>query len=143
MHNLFSDKKKSGSGQRKLRVGEEIRHIIAELLMRGEVHSPTLLNSSITVSEVRVSPDLKNATVYVMPLAGERKDELLLALKESSPKFRHLISKRLRLRYIPKLHFALDNSYEEAQRINDLLKNPDVAKDLKHDSDKGLGKLEE
>ena len=129
LHNLFSDKK-SGGGQRNLRVGEEIRHALADIFIRGEVHSMDLFGASITVSEVRVSPDLKNATAYVMPLAGENKEGMLEALKKSSPELRHLVSKRVKLRHIPKIFFALDESYEEAQRINNLLKNPDVARDI-------------
>jgi len=129
MHDLFSDKKKSGS-QRNLRVGEEIRHALASIFMRGEVHSMDLFGASITVSEVRVSPDLKNATAYVMPLAGKNKEGLMEALKKSAPELRHLISKRVKLRYTPRLFFMLDESYDEAARINNLLKKPEVARDL-------------
>ncbi|MEQ1705751.1 MAG: 30S ribosome-binding factor RbfA [Rickettsiales bacterium] len=129
MHDLFSDKK-SGGGQRNLRVGEEIRHALADIFMRGEVHSMELFGASITVSEVRVSPDLKNSTAFVMPLAGKNKDGLLEALKKSSPEIRHLVSKRVKLRHVPKIFFALDDSYEEAERINNLLKQPDVIRDI-------------
>lgn len=129
MHNLFSDKK-TGGGQRNLRVGEEIRHALADIFIRGEVHSMELFGASITVSEVRVSPDLKNATAYVMPLAGENKEALLAALKSSAPELRHLVSRRMKLRYMPKISFALDTSYEEAERINKLLQNPEVVRDL-------------
>lgn len=135
MHDLFSDKK-SGGGQRNLRVGEEIRHALANIFMREEIHSMELLGVSITVSEVRVSPDLKNATAYIMPLAGKDKQGLLEALKKSSPEIRHLVSKRVKLRHVPKIFFALDDSYDEAQRINKLLNQPDVARDLeKHSTD--------
>jgi ribosome-binding factor A len=134
MHDLFSDKK--SGGQRNLRVGEEIRHALANILMREEIHSIELLGASITVSEVRVSPDLKNATAYIMPLAGKNKEGLLEALKKSSPEIRHLVSKRVKLRHVPKIFFALDDSYDEAQRINKLLNQPDVARDLeKHPTD--------
>lgn len=129
LHNLFSDKK-SGGSQRNLRVGEEIRHALADIFMRGEVHSMDLLGASITVSEVRVSPDLKNATAYVMPLAGEKKEVLINALKISAPELRHLVSKRVKLRHVPKIFFALDDSYDEAERINNLLKKPDVIRDI-------------
>jgi ribosome-binding factor A len=128
LHNLFSNK--GSSGQRHLRVGEEIRHAIADIFLRGEVHSIELFGASITVSEVRVAPDLKNATVYVMPLAGEHKEEKLEALKDSAPEVRHLVSKRVKLRYTPKIHFALDTSFDEAQRISSLLSKPEVARDL-------------
>jgi|CXWL01.1.fsa_nt_gi ribosome-binding factor A len=129
LHNLFSDKK-SGGAQRNLRVGEEIRHALADIFIRGEVHSMDLFGASITVSEVRVSPDLKNATAYVMPLAGKNKEGLLEALKISSPELRHLVSKRVKLRHVPKIFFSLDESYDEAQRINNLLKKPEVVRDL-------------
>ncbi len=128
LHDLFQNK--SNSNQRPLRVGEEIRHAIADIFLRGEVHSIDLFGASITVSEVRVSPDLKNATVFVMPLAGEGKEEKLEALKAASPEIRHLVSKRVKLRHAPKLFFELDKSYEEAERINVILQKPEVARDL-------------
>ena len=133
LHNLFSDKK-SGGVQRNLRVGEEIRHALADIFIRGEVHSMDLFGASITVSEVRVSPDLKNATAFVMPLAGENKEALITALKMSSPELRHLVSKRVKLRHVPKIFFSLDESYDEAERINNLLKKPEVVRDLKPES---------
>jgi ribosome-binding factor A len=125
----------SGTNTRPLRVGEAIRHALADIFMRGECHMPELAHSgiSITVSEVRVSPDLKNATAYVMPLAGEHKEELIKALKEATPELRYLVSKKVDLRYMPRIHFTLDNSFDEAQRINNLLKNPEVARDLEKD----------
>jgi len=134
LHDLFSDKK-AGGAQRNLRVGEEIRHALAEIFLRGECHSPNLASASITVSEVRVAPDLKNATAYVMPLAGRNREELMEALKVAVPELRHLVSKRVKLRYTPRLQFALDVSYDEAQRINDILQKPDVARDLKDESE--------
>lgn len=127
LHDLFSGK---ASGQRPLKVGEEIRRAISDIFLRGELHSIELLGASITVSEVRVAPDMKNATVYVMPLGGEGKLEKLEALKEAAPAIRYLVSKKVQLRYMPKLHFALDESFDEAQRINSLLQKPDVARDL-------------
>ena len=129
LHDLFSDKK-SGGAQRNLRVGEEIRHALADIFLRGECHSPNLMSASITVSEVRVAPDLKNATAFVMPLAGRNKEELLESLKMASPELRHLVSKRVKLRYTPKLFFQLDTTYDEAQRINDLMQKPEVVRDL-------------
>jgi ribosome-binding factor A len=129
LHDLFSDKK-SGGAQRNLRVGEEIRHALSDIFLRGECHSPGLMSASITVSEVRVAPDLKNATAYVMPLAGNGKEELLELLKVAAPELRHLVSKRMKLRYTPKLFFQLDSTYDEAQRINSLLQKPEVVRDL-------------
>ncbi len=128
LHDLFPSK--SHGNQRPLRVAEEIRHAISEVLIRGEVHSAELFGASITVSEVRVAPDMKNATVFVMPLAGEMKKERLEALKTASPEIRYLVSKKVKLRYMPRLHFTLDNSFEEAERINSLLQKPEVARDI-------------
>jgi ribosome-binding factor A len=127
LHDLFTGKSTS---QRPLRVGEEIRHAIADVFLRGEVHSIDLFGASITVSEVRVSPDMKNATVFIMPLAGEQKEERLEALKVAAPEIRYLVSKKVKLRYMPKLYFQLDNSFDEAERINALLNKPEVARDL-------------
>jgi ribosome-binding factor A len=133
LHDLFSGK--SGGNQRPLKVGEEIRRAIADIFLRGEVHSIDLFGASITVSEVRVAPDMKNASVFIMPLAGEQKKERLEALKVAAPEIRYLASKRLQLRYMPKLHFELDNSFDEAERINTLLNKPEVARDLSKDDE--------
>jgi ribosome-binding factor A len=129
LHDLFS--KKSGTaGQRPKRVGEEIRHALADIFLRGECHMPDLMGASITVSEVRVAPDMKNATAFVMPLTGANKEGLLEALKIAQPELRYLVSKRMDLRYMPRIHFALDNTFDEAERVDKLLKNPDVMRDL-------------
>lgn len=128
LHDLFSGK--GASGQRPLRVGEEIRHNLADIFMRGECRSPDLFDATITVSEVRVSPDLKNATAFIMPLAGANKERLLQALKDAAPEIRHHLSKRVKLRHTPRLHFTLDASFDEAERIDNLLKSSNVVKDL-------------
>jgi ribosome-binding factor A len=133
LHDLFSSK---SNAQRPLRVGEEIRHALADIFMRGECHSPALAKFSITVSEVRVSPELKNATAYVMSLGGLYKEEMLEALKEAAPELRYLASKKVKLRYMPRIHFALDKSFDEAERINKLLKQPEVARDLETPAEK-------
>jgi ribosome-binding factor A len=129
LHDLFSGK--GSSSQRPLRVGEEIRHALSDVFMRGECRSPDLFDVTITISEVRVSPDMKNATAYFMPLAGQNKDKLLQVLRDSAPEIRHLVSKKVKLRHTPRIHFSLDESFDEAQRIENLLASPDVAKDLK------------
>jgi len=121
---------KASTNPRNLRVGEELRRRLAEIFLRGECHTPGLSGASITVSEVRVSPDLKNATAYVMPLGGRDKDILLKILIEAAPEIRHLISQKVELRHAPKIYFALDESFDEAQRIETLLKKPEVARDL-------------
>ncbi|MDX1975163.1 MAG: 30S ribosome-binding factor RbfA [Rickettsiales bacterium] len=126
---------KQPTGTRPLKVGEAIRHALAEIFMRGDCHSVELLGTSITVSEVRVSPDLKNATAFVMPLAGENKKELLNTLKIASPEIRYLVSKKVDLRYMPKIFFQLDESFDVAHHIDTLLKKPEVARDLKNPDD--------
>lgn len=99
--------------------------------MRGETGAPELDGVSITVSEVRVSPDLKNATAYVMPLGGEKKQDVLEALIRHAPHLRVLVANKMALRYMPRIHFKLDVSYEEASRIDALLRDPSVARDIK------------
>lgn len=116
--------------QRQLRVGEEIRQALSQVFMHGETHLPLLDSGSITVSEVRISPDLKNATVYVMPLAGEQKEAIMKALKENATMIRNLMNKRIVLRYSPKLFFKLDTSFEVASRINLLLNSDRVKQDV-------------
>lgn len=133
LHDLFSGK--GQQGQRPKRVGEEIRHALADIFLRGDSNSPDLLNVSITISEVRVAPDMKNATAYVMPLGGQNKKELLEALRVAAPELRYLVSKKMQLRYMPRIHFSLDESFEVAEKIENLLKKPEVAKDLGKTSD--------
>jgi ribosome-binding factor A len=116
--------------QRQLRVGEEIRHVLADIFMRGECYDPDITNNPITVSEVRISPDLKNATAYFMPLGGKNRDLVLAALIRNAPILRKLVSDRMQLRYAPRVSFRLDNSFDEAHRIELLLKSPAVARDL-------------
>ena len=132
LHDLFSTK--ATQGQRPKRVGEEIRRSLADIFMRGECHSPELVGASITITEVRVSPDLKNATAFFMPLAGQHKKELLEALKVASPELRYLVSKKMALRYMPRIHFSLDESFDVAEKIDTLLRKPEVAKDLAKES---------
>ena len=118
-----------GPTQRQLMVGEELRHALSSVFQRGEARIPELADISITVSEVRISPDLKNATAYVMPLAGERAEEVIKLLNEAAGGLRHMMSKRVALKFSPKLHFKLDRSFEEASRINQLLSTPKVRRD--------------
>ena len=119
-----------GGGQRPRRVGEEMRHVLAELLRTEHLRDPALAGASITVTEVRMSPDLRNATAYVMPLGGARAEEILGGLRRSAAYLRGLAARRLGLRYAPDLAFALDRSFEEAERVRALLSRPEVARDL-------------
>lgn len=124
--------------QRQLRVGEEIRHVLAQTLSRGELHDPELADRTITVTEVRISPDLKNATAFVVPLGGEHSPEVLVALRRCAGHLRSIVAHELRLRYAPHLGFELDQSFDRAQRIEELLHRPEVMQDLvAHDEEDG------
>jgi ribosome-binding factor A len=118
--------------QRQLRVGEEIRHVLAAILMRGDVPWPPGLNPpTITVTEVTVSPDLKNASAYVMPLGGVKLKETVRAMNDCAGFFRYAIGKTVTLRHVPKIRFMADESFATAHRIEEILHAPEVAKDLK------------
>ena len=123
--------------QRQLRVGEELRHALSAVLMRGDLRDPALSDVSITVTEVRVSPDLRNATAFIMPLGGDNTDEVLAALKRASAFLRGQVSRQVRLKYSPSLSFQADQSFDEAQRIDDALRRPEVVRDL-HPDQRGL-----
>lgn len=116
--------------QRQLRVGEEIRSALAQIFAHGETHNPILDGSSITVSEVRISPDLKNATAYVMPLAGGNKEAVMEALKDNAGRLRGMVTRKVVLRTSPRIGFKLDTSFEEAGRINMLLQSDRVRADV-------------
>jgi len=118
------------SGQRPLRIGEEIRHLLSETLERGDFRDPDLVGNSITVTEVRMSPDLKYGKVFVMPLGGRNRPQALAALARAEGMFRAIIAHKLRLRYLPHLHFTVDESFDVASHIDSLLRKPEVARDL-------------
>jgi ribosome-binding factor A len=120
----------SAPGPRPLRVGEELRHALAHIFEQGRLHDPALAGVALTVTEVRVSPDLKNATAYVMPLAGAHAGEALEALKRASGFLRRELAQAVKLRIVPTIGFALDTSFEHASRIDALLHRPEVARDL-------------
>ena len=124
------------ASQRQLRVGEEIRHVLARLLRPGELRDPALRDASITVSEVQVSPDLRNATAYVIPLAGANAGEIMAGLKRSAPFLKSRLAREVELRYVPNLVFAFDNAFESAERIAALLQSPAVERDLHSDAEK-------
>ena len=119
-----------GGSQRQLRVGEQVRHAIAEILAQGSVHDADLEGHIITVPEVRMSPDLKLATIYVMPLGG-RDTELVIAALERNKKFlRGEVARRVNLKFAPDIRFRVDERFDEAERIEKLLRTPAVQKDL-------------
>ena len=122
-----------GPSQRQLRVGELVRRTLSDVLNRAEIHDPELNRMSITVGEVRLSPDLKVATAYVMPLGGEDKERLLAALRRAAPWFRGRVSEKAGLRSAPEIRFDIDRTFDEADKIGALLRRPDVARDIKDD----------
>ena len=115
---------------RLLKVGERVRHILSELLTRQEVHDETLTAHSVSVTEVRMTPDLRNATVYVKPLLGEDEDAVLKALRRNTAFFQRAVAKRMGLKVAAKLQFRADESFDEADRIERLLADPKVVRDL-------------
>ena len=125
----------AGASQRQLRVGETVRHAVADILSQGGVHDPVLEGHLITVPEVRMSPDLKLATVYVMPLGGRDTDVVLKALAANKPFIRTAVARRVNLKFAPDLRFRIDERFDEAERIEKLLRTPAVQKDLAADSD--------
>ena len=125
--------------QRQLKVGEEIRRVLSEAFLRGDFYVFGQKSFSITVSEVRISPDLKNASVFVMPLAGKNAKEVMTFLKAITPELKRVIGKKLLLRLVPRLRFILDDSFEQAHRLNTLLNLPEVAQDLKKDDEPIIG----
>ena len=116
--------------QRQLRVGQEIKRVITQVLERGDVRSSELADAFITVTEVRVSPDLKYATAYVMTLNGKNLGIVLEQLNAESWVFKKQIATKLQLRYTPDLNFRVDDTFAEVDRIENLLRNPKVAQDL-------------
>lgn len=118
---------------RLLKVGEQVRHVISELLMRQEVHDEVLSAHTISVTEVRMSPDLRHATVYVKPLLGADEDVVLKALRTNTAYFQKEVAGRLKLKYAAKIRFMADESFDEASRIDALLADPRVARDIADD----------
>ncbi len=137
--NRFS--KGSGPSQRQLRVGELIRRTLSEVLMRGEVHNDELGAMSITVGEVRVSPDLRIATAYVLPLGGEGATEALAALNRSKGELRHHVAKAMTLKFAPELRFVLDETFDRMDATRRLLADERVQRDIakRDDEDDDLG----
>ena len=119
-----------GPSQRQLRVGELIRHTLAEMLARGDVHDPVIEGHMITIPEVRMSPDLRLATIYVMPLGGRDAAEVVDALDRNKRYLRGEIAHHVNLKFAPDLRFRVDDRFDEAERIEKLLRTPVVLRDL-------------
>lgn len=129
--NSFHD----GPSQRQLRVGETIRRAMSEILMRGEIHDTDLNRMSITVGEVRVSPDLRIATAYVLPLGGKGKDEVIKLLARNQYELKRMISHKLKLKHTPELRFQLDLTFDQMDATRRMLEDADVRRDIEGDAE--------
>lgn len=129
----MSRSKTEGAGapsQRQLRVGELIRRQLSEVLARGDVHDPDLARMSITVGEVRVTPDLRIATAHVLPLGGENREEALVALRRNTAEIRHQVVKGMALKFAPALRFAIDETYDRLDATRAMFSDPNVRRDI-------------
>src|SRR6185295_821201 len=125
----------SGPSQRQLRVGELIRHALADMLSRGDIHDPVIEGHMITIPEVAMTADLRLATIYVMPLGGRDAKPVLEALERNKKFLRGEIARRVNLKFAPDLRFRFDERFDEAERIEKILRTPAVQKDLQQDPD--------
>ena len=116
--------------QRQLRVGEELRHAVVQILERGNIRDPDVSGRPLTITAVTISPDLRNATVFIVPLGGGDVKTLLAGLKRVRPFLRHELAQKVELRTVPDLTFEYDASFDEASRIEALLNSPEVARDV-------------
>ena len=119
-----------GPSVRVLRVGEQVRHILSEILARGDVHDDILATHPVSVTEVRMSPDLRHATVFVKPLLGKDEEAVLKALRTNTAYLQREVAHRIRMKYAAKLKFLADESFDEASHIDKLLRDPKVLRDL-------------
>jgi ribosome-binding factor A len=120
---------------RSLRVGEQVRHVLSEILQRGDVHDDTLASHLVSVTEVRMSPDLRHATVFVKPLLGKDEDAVLKALRTNTAYLQREVASRVQTKYAAKLKFLADESFDEGSHIDALLRAPKVAQDLDRNDD--------
>ena len=123
--------KSAGPSQRQLRVGELIRHALADMLTRGEIHDDVLSAHLVTIPEVRMSPDLRLATIYVMPLGGADVQPVLAALERNRKFIRGEVAHTVNLKFAPDVRFLADSTFDEARRIDEILRSPKVAQDIK------------
>jgi ribosome-binding factor A len=134
-HHRGGETAAAGPSQRALRVGEMVRHALSDMLTRGDVHDPVLEGHLVTIPEVRMSPDLRLATVYVMPLGGKDIEAVIEALDRNKRYLRGEIAHRVNLKFAPDIRFRADERYDEAERIEKLLRTPAVQRDLKREDD--------
>jgi ribosome-binding factor A len=115
---------------RTLRVGEQVRHILSEILQRGDVHDETLASHLVSITEVRMSPDLRHATVFVKPLLGRDEEAVFKALRTNTAYLQREVAHRVKMKYAARLKFLADESFDEGSHIDALLRDPKVARDL-------------
>ena len=125
-----NDTSPEGRSVRVLRVGEQVRHILSDILMRGDVHDDVLAKHQVSVTEVRMSPDLRHATVFVKPLLGKDEEVVLKALRTNTAYLQREVATRVKMKYAAKLKFLADESFDEGTHIDQLLRDPKVARDL-------------
>ncbi|HJS12809.1 30S ribosome-binding factor RbfA [Sphingopyxis sp.] len=123
-------KKNGGPSVRVLRVGEQVRHILSEILARGDAHDELLAKHPVSITEVRMSPDLRHATVFVKPLLGKNEEAVLKALRTNTAWLQKSVAEKMSMKYAAKLKFLSDESFDEASHIDKLLRDPKVARDL-------------
>ena len=116
-----------------LRVGEQVRHVLSEILQRGDVHDETLASHMVSITEVRMSPDLRHATVFVKPLLGKDEEAVLKALRTNTAYLQREVAHRVKMKYAARLKFLADESFDEGSHIESLLRDPKVAQDLGDD----------
>ncbi len=126
----ISARRGKAPSHRQLRVGEELRHALARILARGDLRDPSLADLNLTVTEVRLSPDLKNATAFVVPLGGSGLEAAVAALNRAGGFFRRRLAQEVALRHAPRVAFAPDRSFDEARRVDEILERPRVRRDL-------------
>src|ERR671917_2046065 len=122
-----------GRSVRLLRVGEQVRHVLSEILQRADVHDDTLQSHLVSITEVRMSPDLRHATVFVKPLLGQDEDAVLKALRQNTAYLQREVAQRVRTKYASKLKFLADESFDEGGKIDQILRSEHVAQDLKEE----------
>ena len=131
-----------GPSQRQLRVGELIRRTLSDVLLRGDIHDPDLARYSVTVGEVRTSPDLKVATVYVAPLGGQGEEELIKILARNRGELRHQVAKEMSLKFAPDLRFRIDETFDRLDETRRMFSDETVQRDIaRHDDDDDEGDL--
>ncbi len=127
---IEKDRKKDGPSVRVLRVGEQVRHLLSEIIARGDVHDDVLATHPVSITEVRMSPDLRHATVFIKSLLGKDEEAVLKALRTNTAYLQKTVASKVRMKYAAKLKFLADESFDEASHIEKLLRDPKVARDL-------------